>query len=37
MKSMQIKDINKITRIIETLTAENSVKLKHFKDFKDIR
>ena len=37
MKSMQIKNTNKITRIIETLTAENSVRLKHFRDFKDIR
>ena len=37
MKSMQIKNTNKITRIIETLTAENFVKLKHFRNFKDIR
>ena len=37
MKSMQIKNTNKITRIIETLTAENSVKLKHFRNFKDIK
>ena len=37
MKSMQIKNTNKITRIIETLTAKNSVRLKHFKNFKDIR
>ena len=34
---MQIKNTNRITRIIETLTAENFVKLKHFKNFKDIR
>ena len=37
VKSMQIKNTNKITRIIETLTAENSVKLKHFKNLKDIK
>ena len=37
VKSMQIKNTNKITRIIETLTAKNSVRLKHFKDFKDIK
>ena len=37
MKSMQIKNTNKITRIIETLTAENSVRLKHFRNFKDIK
>ena len=34
---MQIKNTNKITRIIETLTAENSVRLKHFRNFKDIK
>ena len=34
---MQIKNTNKITRIIETLTAKNSVRLKYFKDFKDIK
>ena len=37
VKSMQIKNTNKITRIIETLTAENSVRLKHFRNFKDIK
>ena len=37
IKSMQIKNTNKITRIIETLTAENSVRLKHFRNFKDIK
>ena len=37
IKSMQIEDTNRITRIIETLTAENSVRLKHLRDFKDIR
>ena len=37
MKSIQIKNTNKITRIIETLTAENFIKLKHFKNFKNIK
>ena len=37
VKSMQIKITNRITRIIETLTAENSVRLKHLRDLKDIR